>query len=102
MNWAIAGVVYAAAYAALMTGLAGRADARLVIGNLALLLPPLAPLYVWAARRQAWRGRQAAFWGTIAAWAILGLIGRAAWASARPLHPSPLPGLKRPTLSRPA
>jgi PAS domain S-box-containing protein len=98
MNWAIAGVVYAAAYAALMTGLAGRADARLLIGNLALLLPPLAPLYVWATRRQAWRGRQAVFWGTIAAWAILWLIGQAAWASDELLQASLLPWFKWPII----
>jgi PAS domain S-box-containing protein len=98
MNWAIAGLVYAAVYAALVTGLADRADARLLIGNIALLLPPLAPLYVWAVRRRAWRGRQAVFWGTIAAWAILWLVGQAAWASDELLHASLLPWFKWPII----
>ena len=42
MNWAIAGVVYVGACAVLMTQLAGQQTASLVVGNIALLLPPLA------------------------------------------------------------
>jgi len=71
MNWAIAGLVYAGVYAALMTGLSGHDGARLLAGNIALLLPPLAPLYVLITRRRAWRGRQAVFWGAIAAGAAV-------------------------------
>ena len=96
MNWAIAGLAYAGAYAALMSALAANAAARLLIGNIALLLPPLAPLYVLATRRRAWRGRQAVFWGTIAAWAILWLVGQAAWTSEELLHATQLPWFKWP------
>ena len=43
MNWAVAGLVYAVAYAALVAALADREWARLVAGNIGLLLPPIAP-----------------------------------------------------------
>jgi PAS domain S-box-containing protein len=98
MNWAIAGLIYAGVHAALMIALAGHASWRLVIGNVALLLPPLATLYVLATRRHAWRGRQAVFWGAIAGWAVLWLIGQAAWASDELLHATLLPWFKWPIL----
>ena len=98
MNWAIAGVVFVGVYAALMTGLADQNAWRLVIGNIALLLPPLAPLYVLAARRHAWRGRQAVFWGAIGAWALLWLIGQTAWASDELFHAAVLPWFKWPII----
>ena len=94
MNWALAGLVYAGAYAALMIGLADQSASRLVIGNIALLLPPLAPLYVLATRRRAWRGRQAVFWGAIGAWAALWFIGQLGWASDELLRATPLPWFK--------
>ena len=94
MNWAIAGLVYAGAYAALMTGLADQDASRLVAGNIALLLPPLAPLYVLATRRRAWRGRQAVFWGAIGAWAALWFLGQIGWAADELLRASPLPWFK--------
>ena len=62
MNWAVAGLVYAGVYAALVTALADRESARLVVGNIGLLLPPLAPLAVLCGAAAAWRGRQAVFW----------------------------------------
>ena len=68
-GWAIAGLVYAAAYAALMAALPAHPWARLVIGNIALLLPPLAPLYILVRRRGDWRGREAIFWAAIGSWA---------------------------------
>ena len=61
------------------------ATARLVAGNVALLLPPLAPLYVVATRWPSWRGRQAVFWGAIGAWAALWFVGQIGW-SADELH----------------
>jgi len=79
MNWAIAGLVYAGACAALMMAVADHAMVRLVAGNVALLLPPLAPLYVVVTRRRMWRGRQAIFWGAIAAWALLWFTGQIGW-----------------------
>jgi PAS domain S-box-containing protein len=96
MNWAIAGLLYAGAYALLMTALAGNAAARLVIGNIALLLPPLAPIYVLATRRRAWRGRQAVFWAAIGAWAVLWLVGQTGWASDELLQARLLPWFKWP------
>ena len=98
MNWAIAGLVYIGVYAALVTGLADRETLRLVVGNIALLLPPLAPLYVLATRRHAWRGRQAVFWGAIGAWALIWLIGQMTWASEELLAATLLPWFKWPII----
>jgi PAS domain S-box-containing protein len=94
MNWAIAGLIYAAACAALMTGLADLGVARLVPGNIALLLPPLAPLYVIVSRRRAWRGRQAVFWGAMATWAALWFVGQLGWAADELLRATPTPWFK--------
>jgi PAS domain S-box-containing protein len=80
MNWAIAGLIYAAVCAAVMTQFAGHDAAGVLAHNIAMLLPPLAPLFVIAGRRRAWRGRAAVFWGAIAAWAALWLVGQVGWA----------------------
>jgi PAS domain S-box-containing protein len=94
MNWAVAGLVYAGAYAALVAALADQESARLIIGNTALLLPPLAPLVVLVRRRGEWRGREAVFWGAIGAWAALWFIGRIGWASDELFRSTPLPWFK--------
>jgi PAS domain S-box-containing protein len=94
MNWAIAGLVYAGACAALMTGLAGAGTARIVVGNVVLLLPPLALLYVLATRRHSWRGGQAVFWGAFGAGAVLWLVGQLGWAADELLRATPLPWFK--------
>ena len=94
MTWAIAGLVYAAIYAALVLALGDRASARLLVGNVALLLPPLAPLIVIARRRGDWRGRQAVFWGAIAAWPLMWLVGQLGWASDEVLRAVPMPWFK--------
>ena len=94
MNWAIAGLVYTAACAALMTQLANHETVRLLAGNLALLLPPLAPLYVIARRRHDWRGRSAVFWGAVAAWAALWFVGQTGWAADEILRATPTPWFK--------
>ena len=94
MNWAVAGLVYAGAYAALVAALADRESARLVVGNIGLLLPPLAPLVVLVRRRGAWRGRQAVFWAAIGAWAALWFIGQIGWASDELFRSTPLPWFK--------
>ena len=94
MNWAIAGLVYAGVYAALMTGLADQPAARVLAGNVALLIPPLAPLFVIARRRRVWRGRQAAFWGAIAAGAALWWVGQLFWSVDEVLRAVPLPWLQ--------
>jgi PAS domain S-box-containing protein len=93
-GWAIAGLVYAVGYAGLMLAMAGQPSARLVIGNAALLLPPLAPLFVLFRRRRDWRGREAVFWGAIAAWAALWLVGQIGWASDELLQATILPWFK--------
>src|SRR4029077_1956999 len=64
------------------------------IGNIALLLPPLAPLAVIARRRRDWRGRQAVFWGAIGAWAALWMLGQGGWAVDELLRSTPLPWFK--------
>lgn len=94
MNWAIAGLVYAGACAALMTQLADHQTARLVTGNIALLLPPLAPLYVIGTRRREWRGRVAVFWAAIAAWSLLWIVGQLGWAVDELLFAMPMPWFK--------
>ena len=94
MNWAIAGLVYSGVYAALTIGLAGMASARVVVGNIALLLPPLGLLYVLATRRHAWRGRQAVFWGAFGAWSVLWFAGGLGWAADELLLATPLPWFK--------
>ena len=91
MTWALTGLVYAGVYAALMFGLADQSTSRLVVGNIALLLPPLALLYVLTKRRRVWRGRQAVFWAAIGAWAALWFVGQIGWASDELLRGTPLP-----------
>jgi PAS domain S-box-containing protein len=81
MNWAIAGLVYAGVYAAVVWLLDDHHRARLLVGNLALIVPPLAPLGVIARRRGQFRGRQAVFWAAIAAWALLWVVGQIGWAT---------------------
>src|SRR5262245_12210584 len=94
MNWAVIGLVYGGVYVALTTALANQPWTRLIIGNLALLLPPFAPIAVLVSRRGAWRGRQAVFWGAIFAWAAIWLVGQIAWASDELLRAVILPWFK--------
>src|SRR4051794_36972326 len=98
LNWAVIGLAYAGAYMALTTALADQASVRLVVGNIALLLPPLAPIAVLVSRRGAWRGRQAVFWGAIFASAVLWLVGQVAWASDELLQATLLPWFKWPII----
>ncbi len=98
MNWAIAGVVYAAAYVALTIALADAGWARTLAGNIGLLLPPFALLIEVARRRGAWRGRQAVFWGAIGAWSLLWLVGQIAWATDEVFLGRPLPWFDWPIL----
>lgn len=91
MNWAVAGLVYAGAYAALTAVLAGAPHARVLLGNVALLLSPLAPLYVIVRRRRDWHGRQLVFFGALAAGAGLWLTGQLLWAFDEVVRATPLP-----------
>ena len=93
MIWAIAGAIYAAVYVVLVSVVAD-AHARLLAGNLALLLPPLAPLAVVVARRRQWIGRDAVYAWAVLAWALLWLIGQCGWFVDEVLRATPLPWLK--------
>ena len=54
----------------------------LVAGNIALLLPPLAPLYVvLSTRRRAWRGRQAFSGARLPRGRLLWFVGQLGWAA---------------------
>src|SRR5258708_1261361 len=94
MMWAIAGIAYALLYCVVVVALGEPAHARLLVGNPPLLIPPLAPLFVIVGRRGDWRGRQAVFWGAVAAWPALWLIGQLGWASDEVLRSLPLPWFK--------
>jgi PAS domain S-box-containing protein len=93
MMWAIVGLAYSAVYAALVVAL-GDTHLRLLIGNAALLLPPLVPLAVIVWRRRRWFGHEAVYWGAIGAWALLWLIGQIGWSADEVLHATPLPWFK--------
>jgi signal transduction histidine kinase len=94
MNWAVAGLAYVALYSALIVAVGTREPARVIVGNIGLLLPPLAPLAVLIWRRGAWHGRQAVFWGAIGAWAALWFIGQIGWAADELFRATPLPWFK--------
>jgi len=98
MNWAVVGLVYAGAYAALMAAMADQPSTRLIVGNAALMLPPLAPLVAIVRRRADWRGRQSVFWWAIAAWAALWLFGQFAWASDELWRATPLSWFRWPII----
>jgi PAS domain S-box-containing protein len=79
MNWAVAGLVYAAAYAVAIAALGSQPHARLLLGNVALLVPPAIPLAIVWRRRAVWAGRQSVFFAALAAWAALWLVGQFGW-----------------------
>ena len=94
MNWALAGLLYAGAYVAIVLALGERNHARLLVGNVGLLLPPLAPIVVMLSRRGDWQGRQAVFWAAIGAWPVLWLIGQIGWFGDEVFRSMPLPWFK--------
>src|SRR5256712_11823853 len=83
MNWALAGLVYACAYVAIILALGEREYARLLVGTVALLIPPIAPIIVMLSRRGDWRGRPAGFLGALGAGAGLWGVGRIGWGGGR-------------------
>jgi hypothetical protein len=91
MNWAVAGLVYGAVYAVLVLALGDHDRARLIAGNIALVVPPLIPLVVIIRSRRRWLGRQAVFWAAIGASALLWLVGQLVWASDELFRASLLP-----------
>jgi len=94
MNWALVGLAYAAAYAAIVLALGEREHARLLVGNIALLIPPIVPIIVMLSRRGDWQGRQAVFWAAIVAWPMLWLIGQIGWSIDEVFRSVPLPWFK--------
>ena len=80
MNWALVGVLYAIGYALVVTALT-TAHARVVVGNIALLLPPLVTVGVVVWRHRLWAGRQRLFWIAIASGAALWFAGQSVWAA---------------------
>src|SRR5262245_5654898 len=91
MNWGVAGLVYSAAYVAIVLALGEREHARQVAGAIGLLIPPFAPIIVMLSRRGAWHGRQIVFWAAIVAWPALWLIGQAGWNYDELVRAVPLP-----------
>src|SRR2546428_5252624 len=89
MNWALAGLVYACAYVAIILALGEREYARLLVGTVALLIPPIAPIIVMLSRRGDWRGPQAGFLAALCARAALLLIGRIRRGGTLALPPGP-------------
>lgn len=97
-NWAVIGVLYAGAYAVLITFLADHGETRTLVGNVGMLLPPLSVLIALGRRGGDWRGRQAVFWTAIGAWAALWLTGQIAWAFDEVFRSNLLPWFKWPIL----
>ena len=79
MNWGLVGVLYALGYALAVSALPTE-HARLLIGNVALLVPPVFTIGVIASRLRVWTGRQRLFWITIATGAAFWLGGQIVWA----------------------
>jgi PAS domain S-box-containing protein len=98
MSWAIAGVLYAAAYVALTIALADAGWTRTLAGNIGLLLPPFSLMIAVVRRRGAWRGRQAIFWGAIATWPFLWFVGQIVWATDEVFLATPLPWFQWPII----
>src|SRR2546422_2042412 len=94
MNWALAGLVYACAYVAIILALGEREYARLLVGTVALLIPPIAPIIVMLSRRGDWRGRPAGFLAPLGAGAMLLLIGQIGWSGHQRVPPGPPPPVK--------
>ena len=94
MPWIIAGLTYSAAYLAIVLALWRHTDARLIVGNIALLLPPLVTVAAIVRRRRAWSGRQRVFWAAILAWAVLWFVGQIAWSIDEVFRALPLPWFK--------
>jgi PAS domain S-box-containing protein len=94
VSWAVAGVAYAAVYAAVVALLGDRHGARLLFGNVALILPPLALLVALARSRRRWLGRHAVFWAAIGAWAVLWLVGQVGWFADEVSRSVPVPWFK--------
>src|SRR5438445_365789 len=67
MRWTLAGAAYVAVYLLMMLVLANHPEARVWAGNIGLLIPPLFPIAIVVARRDAWSGRALVFWSAVSA-----------------------------------
>jgi PAS domain S-box-containing protein len=94
MFWIAAGLAYSGAYVAIVLALEGHAHARLVVGNIGLLLPPIATVVAVVRRRTAWSGRERVFWAAILAWAALWFVGQIGWSIDEVFRSLPLPWFK--------
>ena len=74
--WIAFGLGYCVTYAVLVSLLGANAQAYLLVGNIGLLVPPLAALVAVLRRRREWLGCHVVFWDAIAGWAALWLIGQ--------------------------
>jgi PAS domain S-box-containing protein len=80
MNWGLVGVLYAVGYALVVSALKNE-HARILVGNIALLFPPIFTVGVIASRLHVWTGRQRLFWITIATGAAFWFGGQIVWAN---------------------
>src|SRR5688572_13536957 len=79
MTWLAGGVLYSIAYLIAGSYLRGNGQALLWLRILALLVPPLAGIFVIARRRREWTGCQWLFWATIALGLSMMGIGVVGW-----------------------
>lgn len=76
MIWLYGGLAYMGTYVLATWLVRDTVLARLWIGNIGLLLPPMAPIVVILLRRRQWIGHHRVFWDAVA-------IGAALWLSAQ-------------------
>src|SRR4051812_3673702 len=79
MNWGLVGALYVIGYVLVVSVLTSP-HARLLVGNIALLLPPFFTVGVILSRLRLWTGRQRLFWIVIATGAAFWVTGQMVWA----------------------
>jgi PAS domain S-box-containing protein len=99
-RWAIAALAYLVGYVVAVGLSSGVHEARLWIGNIGLLLPPLVPIVVCFRRRHEWSGRVAVFWTSVAAGCALWFIGHAAWTALEVFDNRVLPWVQWPVAAK--
>src|SRR6266853_4487840 len=81
MGWLLSGILYSTAYVLVGWQLRGHAALLSWFRACALLVPPMAGVYVIVRRRQTWRGCQWLFWATIAVGLAMSAVGLTGWAA---------------------
>jgi PAS domain S-box-containing protein len=99
-RWTAAATAYTAAYVAVILPLSGSETARVWVGNIGLLIPPLLPIAVVLRRRRDWSGRALVFWGAVAAGAGLWFVGHVAWMEAELVRDHLLPWVEWPVAAK--